>query len=117
MKHSRGFGVLEMLLASVLLVGVIVVLMKSFYSSSKYNNDVAYARNYAIIVNQIAQQFYAQAEGCQNDSGCDFDMVSNQDASTYLDMSSDAIDALNAKGIYPSNIKVTTCYTDIGDSC
>jgi len=144
-KQQKGFGILEMMLASVLLVAVIAVLMKSMFASSQYTNDTAYARNYAVIVNQIAEKFYNQAEGCQfddnsqnssqdggvndssaqlyenstvtNDTSCDFDIISDTDASTYLDMSSSVVTDMQSKGIDPTQIKVTTCYVKVGQSC
>jgi hypothetical protein len=125
MKRRKGFAVLEVLLATVLLVGVITILVKSFSSSATYTNDTASAREYVPIINAIVTKFYTEGflcgmSACNTCSFSDTQMASggNVSATSYLGISSSAAQSFTDQGLDLDKILVTTCRTDLsGGSC
>lgn len=120
-QFQKGFAMLEIMLATLLLAAAIAILMKSSSDTSTLTNHKATSRAYAVIVNQILNQFYAEGKACQNASDgddCHFYITPGAEtASVYLNLSTEAKEALQAQGIDPEQIKVTTCDTTVGTPC
>ena len=106
---------IEVMLAGVLLTFIIVILMKFMGSSQSEKLTVVDANNNASLTNDIIGQFVDDIKACQNDdSNC---AISSQetdaDAVAYLGLPDD----IQLNGIDPTQIRVITCMTAVGESC
>lgn len=114
----RGFSLLEVMLALVVVAIGISVLLSFSTSSHRETADKAIGNDYSVIVNQVLKEFLDARDSCSSASAenCDLlESTSPQKAGDYLakfkstTLSSSQQDAINATGI---QVTITSCRSD-----
>ena len=106
MIRSRGFSLLEVMLALVVVAIGVSVLLTFSTSSQRETASKATGNDYSVIVNQVLEEFIKANENCSSSSSTQCDLLENIDepvdaylARGYTTLSSDQINALKATGI------------------
>lgn len=116
MKLSRGFSLLEVMLALVVVAIGISVLLAFSASSHRETANKAVGNDYSVIVNQVLEDFVNEVEACNSGtvaSCSSLDNVQNKSVYDYLSQKHTAIpqkEALAATGI---TITITSKRSDV----
>lgn len=118
MMRVRGFSMLEVMLALVVVAIGISVLLAFSSSSHRETASKATGNDYSVIINQVLNQFTTSNADCMagKTSGCDLLNNTNaQLAGDYLNRSASIPqkDAINATGI---TVSIKSCVSDTGCS-
>ena len=117
MRKHKGFGLIEVLLATVLLVGIVSMLMSAFSTKTENINSKASGNQNAAILNDIYKTVQHYVDKCNNSSSsssnsCTILQNSSGDytditAEDFLGLTSDETSNLEAQGVYPDDITIT----------
>lgn len=115
-KKTKGLAVIEIMLATALLIGVILFVMKGMHNATQTQLPEKSAGHYATLTNDIMQKFTSEMKDCQNNTNCDVEAI-DQSATNYLDLDSSAVEQLQALGVDPDQVTVEICPSDDGSGC
>lgn len=110
MIRSRGFSLLEVMLALIVVAIGISVLLAFSSSSQRETTNKAVGNDYSVIVNQVLEEFVnanascgSTATDCNLLQNTDGTLINNESVDAYLarkyTVSADQRDALQATGI------------------
>lgn len=98
MMRSRGFSLLEVMLALVVVAIGVSVLLTFSASSQRETSNKATGNDYSLVVNELLNQFIQQNSACSASSTC-------------------IAQACNSVCTVPTSIACTTCISDNTPTC